>query len=421
LSGFTLRRCIGSRAAAVLLCAAATMLVACSAKEGAGGGAGGSEQSPAEVGAVTVRTRKLTVTTELPGRTSAYLIADVRPQVSGIILKRLFVDGAHVQAGQPLYQLDPRPYQAAYDSAAAALAKAEANTFAARAKASRYEELIKKQLVSQQDYEDLIALLRQGEADVQAAKANLETARVNLAYTRITAPISGQIESSAVTPGALVTANQTTALTTVQQLNPIYVDVTKSSAEVLRLKRELASGQLNRAGDKALVRLLLEDGSEYAYQGTLEFTGMMVSEKTGSIAMRALMPNPHTELLPGMYVRAILDEGVNDRAIVVPQQGITRDTAGNPTALVVNAQNKVEQRAVQTGAAIRDQWVVSGGLAAGDKLIVQGTQKVKVGDTVKVVMLDGAEYAGSVPGVGTAPDVAAAPKTTATPRPPAAR
>jgi membrane fusion protein (multidrug efflux system) len=210
-------------------------------------------------------------------------------------------------------------------------------------------------------------------------------------------------------------------LTTVQQLNPIYVDVTKSSAEVLRLKRELASGQLNRAGDKALVRLLLEDGSEYAYQGTLEFTGMMVSEKTGSIAMRALMPNPHTELLPGMYVRAILDEGVNDRAIVVPQQGITRDTAGNPTALVVNAQNKVEQRAVQTGAAIRDQWVVSGGLAAGDKLIVQGTQKVKVGDTVKVVMLDGAEYAGSVPGVGTAPDVAAAPKTTATPRPPAAR
>ncbi|MFI4914004.1 MAG: efflux RND transporter periplasmic adaptor subunit [Steroidobacterales bacterium] len=393
------------------------MLVACSAKDGAGG----SEPSLAEVGAVTVRTQKLTVTTELPGRTSAYLIADVRPQVSGIILKRLFADGAHVQAGQPLYQLDPRPYQAAYDSAAAALAKAEANTFAARAKASRYEELIKKQLVSQQDYEDLIAVLRQGEADVQAAKANLETARVNLAYTRITAPISGQIESSAVTPGALVTANQTTALTTVQQLNPIYVDVTKSSAEVLRLKRELASGQLNRAGNKALVRLLLEDGSEYAYQGTLEFTGMMVSEKTGSIAMRALMPNPHTELLPGMYVRAILDEGVNDRAIVVPQQGISRDTAGNPTALVVNAQNKVEQRAVQTGAAIRDQWVVSGGLAAGDKLIVQGTQKVKVGDTVKVVMLDGAEYAGNVPGAGTAPDVAAAPRTTAAPRPPAAR
>jgi membrane fusion protein (multidrug efflux system) len=335
-----------------------------------------------------VRVQRLTVTSELPGRTSAYLTAEVRPQVSGIIKARLFTEGANVKAGDPLYQIDPTTYQAAYDNAAAVLAKAEANAATARSKGERYSELANKQLISKQDNEDVQALLKQADADVQSARAGLESARANLAYTRITAPISGRTSTSTVTPGALVTANQETVLATVHQLDPIYVDVTQAAAEVLRLRRDLTSGRIKSIGGKAAVKLQLEDGSEYAQEGVLAVTGTTVSEKTGSITLRAVVPNPQTELLPGMFVRAVLEEGVNDRAILVPQQSVQRDSRGNATVLIVNGDGHIEQRSITTGAAVRDQWVVESGLDGGEQVVVQGLQKVKIGDLVKATPID---------------------------------
>lgn len=346
--------------------------------------------APLQVGIVTLAPQSLAVTTELPGRTSAYLIADVRPQVGGIVQQRLFKEGAEVKAGEALYQIDPTQYQAALDNAQATLAKAQANLAAAHARADRYEQLIKLQAISKQDYDDQRATVLQADADVQATKAALESARINLNYTRITAPIAGQVATSTVTPGALVTANQSAALTTVQQLNPIYVDVTRPVGDVMRLKRELASGQIKRtAGNKVAVKVRLEDGSEYAHAGVLEFTGLTVSDQTGSITMRAVVPNPDGDLLPGMFVRAVLAEGVNEKAVLAPQQGIVRDDRGNATAYVVNADGTVEQRSVQTGNAVGNRWLVTSGLTAGDHLIVQGTQKVKSGDHVIAVAVSG--------------------------------
>ncbi len=339
-----------------------------------------------DVGIVEIQAQAVTLTTELSGRTSAFQVSEVRPQVGGIIQKRLFVEGADVKAGQALYQIDPATYQATYDSARASLAKAEASLISTRNKASRYEELVAIKAVSQQDNDDSQAALKQAQADVASAKAAVETARINLDYTRVAAPISGRIGRSSVTPGALVTAGQSAALATVQQLDTIYVDVTQSSAELLRLKRDLASGQLKAAGaNQASVKLMLEDGSVYPEAGKLQFSDVTVDQSTGSITLRAVFPNPKGDLLPGMYVRAVLEEGGEDRAILVPQQGVTRDTKGNPTALVVGAENKVELRVLKTRRTVGDKWLVSEGLKAGDKLIVDGLQKIGPGMPVNPV------------------------------------
>jgi len=339
-----------------------------------------------DVGIVEIQAQAVTLTTELSGRTSAFQVSEVRPQVGGIIQKRLFVEGADVKAGQALYQIDPATYQATYDSARASLAKAEASLISTRNKASRYEELVAIKAVSQQDNDDSQAALKQAQADVASAKAAVETARINLDYTRVAAPISGRIGRSSVTPGALVTAGQSAALATVQQLDTIYVDVTQSSAELLRLKRDLASGQLKAAGaNQASVKLMLEDGSVYPEAGKLQFSDVTVDQSTGSITLRAVFPNPKGDLLPGMYVRAVLEEGGEDRAILVPQQGVTRDTKGNPTALVVGAENKVELRVLKTRRTVGDKWLVSEGLKAGDKLIVDGLLKFGPGMPVNPV------------------------------------
>ena len=303
-----------------------------------------------------------------------------------IILKRAFTEGANVKAGELLYQIDPAPYQAAYASAQAALQKTEASLVSTRLKAERYAQLVKINAVSSQDNDDIQATLRQGEADLASAKAALETARINLAYTRIVSPIAGRVETSTVTPGALVTANQTTALTTVQQLDPIYVDITQPSSALLQLKRQLASGALKKSGENATrMQVVLEDGSRYAHDGVLSVTGVTVNQSSGAVTLRAVVPNPEGLLLPGMYVRGILQEAVNTNAILIPQLAMSRNNRGEGTALVVDAENKVELRTLAVERAIGNQWLISKGLSAGEKLIVEGLQRVKVGDTVKSV------------------------------------
>jgi len=340
----------------------------------------------AEIGYVVLQTQRQAVTTELPGRTTAYLAADIRPQVGGIIQKRLFKEGANVKAGQPLYQIDPSTYQAALDSAKASLLKAEATLASSRLKAQRYAELDKIDAVAKQDNDDAQSALRQNQADVEVQKAALKTAAINVEFTRILSPISGRIEKSSVTPGALVTASQTTALTTVQQIDPIYVDVTQSTVDLLRLKRELASGQIKKSGDNAAqVRILLEDGTTYDRAGKLEFAGLSVDTGTGMITLRAVVPNPDGILLPGSYVRAVLEEGVDEQALLVPQKAVSRDQTGAATALVIGAGGKVEQRIVVTARAVGNSWWITKGLQPGDKLIVDGLQKVRAGDTPRAV------------------------------------
>nr|WP_130300797.1 MULTISPECIES: efflux RND transporter periplasmic adaptor subunit [unclassified Duganella] len=337
------------------------------------------KQQVAEVGVFKVAPEALQITTELPGRTAAYQVAEVRPQVSGLIQKRLFVEGADVKAGVPLYQIDAATYQAAYNSAKAALAKAKANLVAAAPKVARYKDLVAIEGVSRQDYDDAVAAHEQAKADVEAAVAALEQTKINLDYTHVDAPISGRISRSAVTPGALVTANQTTALTTVQQLDPIYVDVTQSSEDMLRLKREIESGGLKKNGGQAKVSLLLSDGTKYALEGKLQFSDVTVDPGTGNVTLRALFPNPKHDLLPGMFVRAVIESGVNEHAIAVPQQGVTRNPKGEATALVLNKEGKVEQRTLVTTGTLGAKWLVKSGLNEGDLLIVEGVQKVKPG------------------------------------------
>ena len=339
-----------------------------------------------EVSVVTVKPQRVMLTTELPGRTSAYLIAEVRPQVGGIIQKRLFTEGSDVKEGEVLYQIDPAVYQATYDSAKAALARAEANIIPIRLKAGRYAELVKINAVSQQEYDDASAALKQAEAYVEANKAAVESARINLAYTKVTAPISGRIGRSSVTNGALVTASQPAALATIQQLSPIYVDVTQSSAELLRLKQNLASGLLKSNGSaQAKVSLLLEDGSPYPLPGILKFSEVTVDQSTGSITLRAIFPNPKHTLLPCMFVRAILEEGVNDHAILVPQRGVTRNPAGNAMVMIVGSEEKVEPRIIKVMRTVGENWLVSEGLKAGDRVILEGLQKARPGTAVKAV------------------------------------
>lgn len=366
--------------AAILVLSGSLVLIGCNDKDAAQAHA---QQAP-EVGIVTLKAAPLNITTELPGRTSAFRVAEVRPQVSGIILKRNYVEGSDVTAGTSLYQIDPATYQAAYDSAKGDLAKAQAAAEIARLTVNRYKPLLGTNYISKQEYDQAVSNSMQANAAVVAAKAAVESARINLAYTQVTSPISGRTGKSSVTEGALVTSGQATALTTVQQLDPMYVDVTQSSDEFLRLKKELADGTLKQENGKAKVRLLLENGSEYAETGTLEFSGVTVDETTGSITIRAIFPNPNEALLPGMFVRARLDEGVRPDALLVPQQGVTRNPRGEATAMVVGADDKVELRTLVANQAIGNKWLVTEGLKAGDRLIVSGLQKIRPGVQVKV-------------------------------------
>lgn len=342
----------------------------------------GAQQMP-EVGIVTLKSAPLQITTELPGRTSAYRVAEVRPQVSGIILKRNFTEGSDIQAGVSLYQIDPATYQATYESAKGDLAKAQAAANMDQLTVKRYQKLLGTKYISQQDYDTAVATAQQSNAAVVAAKAAVETARINLAYTKVTSPISGRIGKSTVTEGALVQNGQTTALATVQQLDPIYVDVTQSSNDFLRLKQELANGKLQQENGKAKVELVTNDGLKYPQGGTLEFSDVTVDQTTGSITLRAIFPNPDHTLLPGMFVRARLEEGVNPDAMLVPQQGVTRTPRGDASVMLVGEGDKVEVRQITATQAIGDKWLVTEGLKTGDRVIVTGLQKIRPGVQVK--------------------------------------
>jgi len=405
------------------------------------GGCGSQQAAPQpgipEVAIVTVNSERVALTTELPGRTSAYFVAEIRPQVNGIIQKRLFDEGSDVRAGEVLYQIDPAPYQAAYDNATANLSvtrkaadraraaveasiagvtRQRATLDLARTNRWRFEELFKSRSVAASQRDQAVteaevaeAALRSAEAQVksdqeataaaeaaiQQAEAALKSAQINLGYTRITAPISGRIGKSNVTVGALATAYQGSPFATIQQLDPIYVDATESSANLLQLKRNIAAGRINGAGpERAQVKLLLEDGTPYPQEGTLKFSEVTVDPSTGSFILRMVFPNPKYILLPGMYVRAVVQEGVVDRAILVPQQGVSRDPKGNPVALIVDGSGKVEQRMVTVARAMGDRWLVSEGLNPGDRLIVEGRQRIRPGASVKAVPFDGSRKDG---------------------------
>jgi len=405
------------------------------------GGCGSQQAAPQpgipEVAIVTVNSERVVLTTELPGRTSAYFVAEIRPQVNGIIQKRLFDEGSDVRAGEVLYQIDPAPYQAAYDNATANLSvtrkaadraraaveasiagvtRQRATLDLARTNRWRFEELFKSRSVAASQRDQAVteaevaeAALRSAEAQVksdqeataaaeaaiQQAEAALKSAQINLGYTRITAPISGRIGKSNVTVGALATAYQGSPFATIQQLDPIYVDATESSANLLQLKRNIAAGRINGAGpERAQVKLLLEDGTPYPQEGTLKFSEVTVDPSTGSFILRMVFPNPKYILLPGMYVRAVVQEGVVDRAILVPQQGVSRDPKGNPVALIVDGSGKVEQRMITVARAMGDRWLVSEGLNPGDRLIVEGRQRIRPGASVKAVPFDGSRKDG---------------------------
>lgn len=393
-----------------------------------------------EVAVVTVQPEKVVLTTELPGRTSGYMVSEIRPQVSGLILKRLFTEGADVKAGQTLYQIDPAPFQAALDSATANLTatqkaadRARAALAASVANVARQQATLALAKTNRQRFEDLFAekavaaserdqaatdmdvaqaTLRAAEAQVESdraaiaaaeaavkqAEAAVQTSQINLGYTKITAPISGRIGRSSVTEGATVTAYQPLALATIQQLDPIYVDVPQSTVALNRLKRSLEAGRLHRNGsDQQAVKLMQEDGTAYSEKGTLKFRDVTVDPTTGSVILRIEVPNPQGFLLPGMFIRAIVEEGVNEHAILAPQQAVSRDFKGNPNALVVDAENKVQQRSLVTDRAIGDKWLITSGLAQGDRVIVEGLQKVRPGATVKVVESAGTIAAKTVP------------------------
>ena len=367
-------------------------LLACGKGEGGGGGGaqGGGQMPPARVTVVTLKSEPVTLSRELPGRTTPVMEAEVRPQVNGIVERRLFSEGGIVRAGQPLYELDDAVYRAEYENARAALAKAEARAQAARLAAQRADQLRKIDAVSEQEKEDAVAGERAAAADVAAGRAMVERNRLNLRYARIASPITGRVGMSTVTAGALVTANQDAPLATVQQLDPIYVDATQSSSEWLRVRREIASGEI-AAGDAGTpVTIVLEDGSRYAHPGKLQATDAAIDEGTGSFALRILVPNPEYVLRPGMYVTAVLAEAKDANAILAPQQGITRDPKGNASAMVVGPDGKVALRQVKVSRTIGDKWLVDEGLAAGDRVIVEGLQKVQPGMPATAVELGSA-------------------------------
>ena len=363
---------------AVLCMLLSLMLLAC---EEGGKGAPGSS-GPREVVIIKLEPRREVYTTALAGRIASFQVAEVRPQVGGILQQRLFTEGADVKAGQALYQIDPATYEAALDSAQAALMKAEANVTPARLKAERFRELLAIKAVSKQEYDDAQAAFKQAEADVAVNRAAVKTARINLEYTKVRSPISGRIGKSAFTPGALVTANQAQALTSVRQLDPVYVDITQSSQDLLRLRAQFTNGELRSAAEEAPVRLKLENGAMYPHEGRLQFTDVSVDESTGMVSLRALFPN-HI-LLPGMYVRAVIAEGVDENALLVPQRALRRDPKGQASVLLVDGGGKVDVRLVDVGRTVGDSWQVLSGLKPGDRVIVEGGQNVRPGMSVKI-------------------------------------
>jgi membrane fusion protein (multidrug efflux system) len=338
-----------------------------------------------EVGVVTLAAESIEQQRELPGRTAPFRVAEVRARVNGIVLGRLFKEGDEVKEGQPLYRIDPLAYQAALNSALATLARAQASAETSHQQADRSAKMLETGVASQQSYDTAAGAYKVAMADVAAGKAAVQTARINLGYTNVVAPIAGRIGRSDVTEGAYVQQSQATLMATVQQLDPIYVDLTQPSTELLRLKRQLESGQLVRSGDGAKVRLLLEDDTVYGEAGTLQFSDVTVNPSTGSITVRALFPNPKKELLPGMFVRAKLEDGTTPDALLVPQVAVRRDPQGKASVLVVGADNKVETRPVEAPQAIGDKWRVSEGLSVGDRVIVEGLQKVRPGSVVTTV------------------------------------
>lgn len=359
----------------------AGLLAACSGQKD-GAPSPGAGMPPPEVSIVTLAPQTVTLSRELPGRTVPYLVAEVRPQATGIVKERLFVEGALVKAGQPLYQLDDALYRAEAASARASLARAEATLNTATLNAKRSVELLKIEAVSKQDDENAQAAKQQAEADVAAARAVLDRAQINLAYARIASPISGRIGKSSVTPGALLTANQEAALATVQQLDPMYVDVTQSSSELLELRRQLASGRMKAANIP--VEIVLEDGSRHAHKGKLAFSETTVDPATGSYTLRIVVPNPDQVLLPGIYIRAVVGSGTRENAILAPQRAVTRDPKGNAFAMVLDAGGLVQVRPLKVSQTVGDQWLVEEGLAAGDRVIVEGLQKIRPGMPAKV-------------------------------------
>lgn len=370
---------VAPRSVNLSLCVAGTiMLASCGSNN-----AQRPDQGPVEVGVVTLHAEPVTTTSELPGRTAATEVAQVRPQVDGIIKARLFKEGAYVRAGQPLYQIDPRLYVATRDQAEAQLANAQAALISTQAKVDRYRRLTQADAVARQDVDDAVAAARQGAANVRQYRANLRSAKVNLEFTRVYAPISGRIGRSSFTQGALVTAAQTDALATIQSLDPIYVDIQQSSDALLNLRESLAKGDVLPAS--ATVRLVLGNGRAYPQTGTVEFGEVSVDENSGTVALRARFPNPQGILLPGMFVRVQVPQVTVRNGILVPQQAITRNAKGDATVMVVTADNKVEQRNVTAAQAIGDKWLVTAGLAAGNRVVVEGINKVQPGATVKPV------------------------------------
>jgi membrane fusion protein (multidrug efflux system) len=369
--------------------AAAVLLVGCGKPKG-----GSSQGGAPEVNVVTMETESIVLFAELSGRTAAFRVAQIRPQVNGLILKRAFTEGSDVNAGDLLYQIDPAPYQAAVDQAKAAVAMAEANLPALRSREERFKKLVESHAVGQQAYDDALAALRQLEGQLGVSRAALESAQINLSYTPIQTPISGRIGRSTVTEGAMVTAYQPVPLVTVQQLDPIYVDVPQSTTEMLRLKRRLTDGRLNPDGaNQNKVTIIQEDGTPYPLEGTLEFRDITVDPTTGSVILRIVVPNPNGALLPGMFVRAVLKEGVNETAVFVPQQCVSRTQKGDPYALIVDADGKVAQRMLSLDRAMGDRWLVSSGLDSGDRVIIEGIQWVRPGASVKAVPFGAASSA----------------------------
>ena len=365
---------------AVLCMLLSLMLLACEE----GGKGAPSSSGPREVVIIKLEPRREVYTTALAGRIASFQVAEVRPQVGGILQQRLFTEGADVKAGQALYQIDPATYEAALDSAQAALMKAEANVTPARLKAERFRELLAIKAVSKQEYDDAQAAFKQAEADVAVNRAAVKTARINLEYTKVRSPISGRIGKSAFTPGALVTANQAQALTSVRQLDPVYVDITQSSQDLLRLRAQFTNGELRSAAEEAPVRLKLENGAMYPHEGRLQFTDVSVDESTGMVSLRALFPNPEHILLSGMYVRAVIAEGVDENALLVPQRALRRDPKGQASVLLVDGGGKVDVRLVDVGRTVGDSWQVLSGLKPGDRVIVEGGQNVRPGMSVKI-------------------------------------
>jgi membrane fusion protein (multidrug efflux system) len=372
-------RRVGWRAVTTLAAAATLVLAACGKEQG-------GPPPPPEVSVITLKPRPVAITDQLPGRTTAFRVAEVRPQVTGIVQKRLFAEGTEVKAGQQLFQIDPGSYRAALSSAEAALKRAEAQAVTAKLLAERYEPLIAANAVSKQENDEAIAARARAEADVASARAAVEAARINLVYTQVLAPISGQIGRTLVTEGALVTSGQQGALATVQQLDPIYVDIAQSSTEILRLQRQLANGELVKdEKNQAEVTLTLEDGSVYAERGRLKVSEAQVDPSTGSVVLRAVFPNPRRELLPGMFVRAQLAQGTRAAALLVPQRGVSHNPKGEATVLIVDKDDKVQERVVTADRAIQGEWLITAGLNAGDRVIVDGLQKAKPGAPVKPV------------------------------------